>query len=166
MFGELFFLLEYRDQAVTPQYATGEGEGFSLPGNLFLIGTMNTADRSVALFDAALRRRFWFVPLYPDAEPVRGVLSRFLAAGGKREAFGWLAGLLRLANQRVAAHAGGRDLLIGPSHFLDDDLDTRRIRWAWEHAVLPFLEDNLPPGTDLAPFALKKLRDDAAAEFP
>ena len=52
VFGELLFLLEYRDEHVQLQYSPEEP--FSLPRNLFLIGTMNTADRSIALVDAAL----------------------------------------------------------------------------------------------------------------
>ena len=55
--GELYFLLEYRDEAVNLQYSR---EPFRLPKNLWLIGTMNTTDRSIALVDAALRRRFYF----------------------------------------------------------------------------------------------------------
>jgi MoxR-like ATPase len=62
IFGELFFLLEYRDEKVTLQYSD---ERFSLPRNLKIIGTMNTADRSIALVDFALRRRFQFLKLSP-----------------------------------------------------------------------------------------------------
>ena len=78
VFGELYYLLEYRDEAIDLQY--GGGQGFSLPKNLWLIGTMNTADRSIALIDAALRRRFYFVPFFPDQPPIRGLLRRWLDA--------------------------------------------------------------------------------------
>ena len=74
IFGELLFLLEYRQKAVRLQY--WPEQEFSLPNNLFLIGTMNTADRSIALVDAALRRRFYFVPFIPTAPPVSNVLNR------------------------------------------------------------------------------------------
>ncbi len=55
--GELYFLLEYRDDKVGLQYSNDQ---FSLPKNLWFVGTMNTTDRSIALVDAALRRRFYF----------------------------------------------------------------------------------------------------------
>ena len=63
VFGELYFLLEYRDEEMRLLYAD---EPFSLPDNLYIIGTMNTADRSIALVDLALRRRFHFVEFHPD----------------------------------------------------------------------------------------------------
>ncbi|HEX5541572.1 MAG TPA: AAA family ATPase [Micromonospora sp.] len=52
IFGELYFLFEYRDERIRLQYSPEE---FTLPTNLYLIGTMNTADRSIALVDAAMR---------------------------------------------------------------------------------------------------------------
>ena len=61
VFGELYFLLEYRNRDIRLQYQSDEDEDFSLPENLHIIGTMNTADRSIALVDLALRRRFYFV---------------------------------------------------------------------------------------------------------
>src|SRR5206468_4486288 len=64
VFGELLYLLEYRDQTVTLPYSRRE---FRLPANLILLGTMNAADRSVALIDQALRRRFSFLEMPPDA---------------------------------------------------------------------------------------------------
>jgi 5-methylcytosine-specific restriction enzyme B len=71
VFGELYFLLEYRGSKLSLQYSS---DPFRLPDNLFVIGTMNTADRSIALVDAALRRRFYFVPFMTDEEPVNLLL--------------------------------------------------------------------------------------------
>ncbi len=79
IFGELYFLLEYRDRAIDLLYSSDD-EQFSLPTNIFIIGTMNTADRSIALVDAAMRRRFAFLPLHPSEEPTRG----FCEAGWRR----------------------------------------------------------------------------------
>ena len=78
VFGELYFLLEYRDQWINLQYQPDKP--FSLPLNLFIIGTMNTADRSIALLDAAMRRRFSLIELHPDEDPVRQVLGNWLSA--------------------------------------------------------------------------------------
>lgn len=67
IFGELLYLLEYRDKSLRLHYSNIE---FSIPENVYIIGTMNTADKSIALLDVALRRRFWFV----RCEPKRDVL--------------------------------------------------------------------------------------------
>ncbi len=75
VFGELYFLLEYREETVRLQYRPDKP--FSLPDNMFIIGTMNTADRSIALVDAAIRRRFPFYEMHPQREPVKGVLAEF-----------------------------------------------------------------------------------------
>jgi 5-methylcytosine-specific restriction protein B len=75
VFGELLMALEYRGRTV--RLANGPGDGrFSVPKNVFVIGTMNTADRSIALFDHALRRRFSFVRIDPDYALLRRRLER------------------------------------------------------------------------------------------
>ena len=77
VFGELYFLLEYRDESIRLQYSLDKP--FRLPPNLFIIGTMNTADRSIAKIDSAMHRRFRFVELHPRTPPVQGMLARWLA---------------------------------------------------------------------------------------
>jgi 5-methylcytosine-specific restriction enzyme B len=76
VFGELLFLLEYRNESVRTLYRPEDA--FELPSNLWFIGTMNTADRSIALVDAALRRRFHFIPFFPNHGPMEGLLERWL----------------------------------------------------------------------------------------
>ena len=79
VFGELYFLLEYRNDKNSDAIPEGRvSRDFSLPKNLYIIGTMNTADRSIALVDLALRRRFYFVEFHPDIEPVKSVLRKWL----------------------------------------------------------------------------------------
>ena len=132
--GELYFLLEYRDEAVTLQYSR---EPFRLPKNLWFIGTMNTTDRSIALVDAALRRRFYFFGFYPDESPVQGLLRRWLEKNYDQAM--WVADLVDAANRKL----NDRHLGIGPSHFMKQDppLDEARVRFIWEQAVIPYIEE-------------------------
>ena len=151
VFGELYFLLEYRDEKIRLQYSD---EGFSLPPNLYIIGTMNTADRSIALVDLALRRRFAFVEFDVGREPVNGLLRRYLSA--KAPAARWVAQAVELANQRLE----DRRAAIGPSYFMSGDLTPERIERIWNHSVIPYIEEHLidDPGR-LADFELDVLRE-------
>jgi 5-methylcytosine-specific restriction protein B len=133
--GELLFLLEYRDESVVPLYRP---EGFQLPENLWLIATMNTADRSIASLDAALRRRFHFVPIFPHLPPVDGLLQRFLVA---TQGDSQWADLVEMVNEELRERFGNSDLLIGPSHFMNSDLDENRMDRIWRYDIEPFLED-------------------------
>ncbi|MEX2290834.1 MAG: AAA family ATPase [Mycobacteriales bacterium] len=159
--GELLFLLEYRDEEITLQYSE---TAFSLPDNLQIIATMNTADRSVALVDAALRRRFHFVPFFPDVAPIDGLLRRWL--GAHQPQLLWVADVVDRANRLL----DDRNLAIGPSHFLKRGLDEDGVRLAWEHSVLPFLEEYFfSDPSRLEEFALDRLRqppDTAQVEPP
>ncbi len=152
--GELLFLLEYREEEITLQYSD---TSFSLPDNLRIIATMNTADRSVALVDAALRRRFHFVPFFPDTAPIDGLLRRWLTA--ERPGLLWVADVVERAN----ALLDDRNLAIGPSHFLRPGLEESDVQLAWEHSVLPYLEEYFfsDPGR-LPEFALDRLRHPAS----
>ncbi|QFZ24391.1 AAA family ATPase [Saccharothrix syringae] len=133
VFGELYFLLEYRDEAIDLQYSPGDR--FKLPANVFVIGTMNTADRSIALVDAAMRRRFAFVELHPDHPPVSGVLARWAEAHGKDDG---RATLLDKLNRLIGAD---REFKIGPSYLMKPDAD-HGLDLVWEHSILPLLEEH------------------------
>ena len=112
IFGELLTLLELDKRAVNSTLAVSQ-EAFSVPRNLHLIGTMNTADRSIALLDTALRRRFGFVELMPDT----GLLSG-ASVEGDIPLGPWLTAL----NDRIRAHLGrdARNLQIGHAYFLEN----------------------------------------------
>lgn len=131
VFGELYFLLEYRGEFVELQYSD---ESFSLPENLFIIGTMNTADRSIALIDAALRRRFHFVGLNPHQDPIRGLLRRWLTKNVSEMT--WVADIVDVVNRELDRHGA-----IGPSHFMKPDLDDEKLALIWKYSVLPYLEE-------------------------
>ncbi len=153
VFGELYFLLEYRDREMRLLHSD---EPFSLPDNLYIIGTMNTADRSIALVDLALRRRFYFVEFHPDDEPVKGVLRRWLKA--KAPTMEWLAGVVERANEKMQ---DDRHAAIGPSYFMKDGLDNDGVKRIWKHSVLPYIEELLFGSGDLGGFDLDTLRNEA-----
>ena len=134
--GELLFLFEYRNESVRTLYRPDRP--FRLPPNLWFIGTMNTADRSIALIDAALRRRFQFVPFFPDRGPARGLLERWLRANGEPE---WVGVLVDIVNDDLTDALGGSHLLLGASHFMKNDLDRDKLRQIWEYNIEPFIED-------------------------
>ena len=151
LLGELYFLLEYREQEATLQYSD---EPFSLPENLYIIGTMNTADRSIALVDLALRRRFYFVEFRPDVEPIKGLLRRWLSANAP-DSMGWVADVLDRANDLLSDSQAA----IGPSYFMKPNLNEVDVERIWKHAVLPYVEEQLFGEPDrLAEFVLDRLR--------
>ena len=152
--GELYFLLEYRKEKITLQYSD---DRFSLPPNLWIIGTMNTADRSIARIDSALRRRFHFVPFFPDEPPIKGLLSRWLAR--HKPEMAWVAEVLDRANEQLdRPHAA-----IGPSHFMHDYLDEEWVGMIWEHSVLPYIAEQYFGEEDrLEDFALDHLKSQVA----
>lgn len=158
VFGELYFLLEYRDREINLQYSD---EPFRLPPNLYIIGTMNTADRSIALVDLALRRRFYFVEFHPDEKPIKGLLRRYL----KRESPGmeWIADVVDRANELLR---DDRHAAIGPSYFMKPDLDEDAVRRIWQYSVLPYTEERLfGQGEDrLADFDFDKLWKEVTAD--
>jgi 5-methylcytosine-specific restriction protein B len=111
IFGELLTLLE-KDKRGWKVTLPLSGDSFAVPANVYLLGTMNTADRSIALLDIALRRRFGFVALMPDIE-----LLGTTSAGGSIPLGQWLGAL----NDRLRAHLGrnARNLQIGHAYLLD-----------------------------------------------
>jgi len=112
IFGELLTLLELDKRGLTVNLPVSQ-ESFSVPANLYVIGTMNTADRSIALLDTALRRRFGFVELMPDTS-VFGSAS----VEGSIPLGPWLSAL----NDRIREHLGrdSRNLQIGHAYLLED----------------------------------------------
>ena len=153
--GELYFLLEYRDREMNLQYSD---KPFSLPENLYIIGTMNTADRSIALVDLALRRRFYFVEFHPDDEPVKGVLRRWLEA--KASDMEWVADVVERANELLE---DDRHAAIGPSYFMKDGLDDDAVERIWTHSVLPYIEERLyGDGDRVGEFDLSKLMSEVS----
>lgn len=103
------------------------GIRFGVPPNLYILGTMNTADRSIALLDIALRRRFAFIEMMPNPE----LLDRFADVN--------LSQLLKTLNERITALLD-RDHQIGHSYFMDLK-DEGDLRFAWYNRVIPLLQE-------------------------
>lgn len=152
VFGELYFLLEYRDSEISLLYSD---EPFTLPSNIFVIGTMNTADRSIAMLDAAMRRRFAFIELHPERDPVQNVLAGWAATKGLQDD---RADLLTRLNAQIQDH----DAKVGPS-FLMRDLGGTGLQDVWRYEILPLLaEHHYGEGVDLeARYGLATLRRQA-----
>jgi 5-methylcytosine-specific restriction protein B len=126
VFGELMYLLEYRDR----QIPLAGGGVLQIPNTVRVIGTMNTADRSIALVDHALRRRFAFLPLQPNYD----VLRRF------HERTGFSVEPLIQVLLQVNNQIGDPHYHIGTSFFLRRDLG-RHLEDIWRLEIEPYLEE-------------------------
>jgi hypothetical protein len=117
VFGELIALIEKdkRDGKLTA--ALPSGDHFTVPSNLFIIGTMNTADKSIALVDIALRRRFKFIPLYPNMELLKTVLKENKI---DQEEIEKRVNLLTNLNKIIRAKKSV-DFEIGHSYFMENE---------------------------------------------
>ena len=132
VFGELMFLLEYRDKEISLMY---HGD-FSLPSNLFIIGTMNTADRSIKSMDIALRRRFDFFEVKPSSDILRAhYKNRTNHLGASL-----FQGFEKL-NARIEQDMGGSNYAVGHSYFMMDEMKKVDLRDVWDLQIYPLLED-------------------------
>ena len=139
VFGELYFLLEYRDREVELLYSDGK-ERFSLPENLFVIGTMNTADRSIALLDAAMRRRFVFLSMDSSEPSLSGVLRRWCEANSQPPA---VAALRDRINKQMTDRGLEPSLTFGPSYFIRPDIASPEVLdRLWRRELLPMLKEH------------------------
>jgi 5-methylcytosine-specific restriction enzyme B len=120
------YLLEYRDQAVP----LAGGGSLRIPSNVRLIGTMNTADRSIALVDHALRRRFAFIALYPQYD----ILRRF------HQHTQFPIDRLISVLERLNAQIDDPHYAIGITFFLRQDLG-EQLEDIWGMEIEPYLEE-------------------------
>jgi 5-methylcytosine-specific restriction protein B len=125
VFGELMYLLEYRGHEIP----LAAGRPFSIPENVYILGTMNTADRSIALVDHALRRRFAFIGLRPNMDILRRV-------HGDSE---WVEPLIQILSE-VNQEIGNPHYEVGVTFFLGNG--TRgEIEDIWQMEIYPYLEE-------------------------
>ncbi len=135
IFGELLSVLEKnkRGKAILLPLT---GRPFRVPENVYVIGTMNTADRSIALLDTALRRRFGFIELMPDTSVLGDAVVEGIPLGL------WLKAL----NERICEYVGrdARNLQIGHSYLLEDGHpigDFATFAKVIQDDILPLLEE-------------------------
>ena len=140
IFGELITLIE-------PAKRLGEeeeirvklpcsGHEFGVPANVYILGTMNTADRSIALIDTALRRRFSFREMMPDCGLLEGIV---ISDGGKSLN---VAAMLRVINQRIAC-LYDREHAIGHAFFmpLRNDPRIEVLAEIFQDRIIPLLQE-------------------------
>ena len=129
IFGELITLLEKDKRNVYKCKLPYSQKPFTLPSNLYIIGTMNTADRSIAVLDVALRRRFYF----KEIEPESAVIDR----NSDIMQYIDVIALLDKLNTKIAARID-RDHRIGHSHFLNAHAISG-LRLVWYYQIIPLL---------------------------
>ncbi len=160
IFGELIYGLEYRNEEIDLQYKefdeTSSFGTLTVPPKekLMIIGTMNTADRSIILFDAALRRRFSFIPLFPNYDLLAQSLdidsiydkdvftSKLSSANGeeKNKILSILA--LEKINSELANDTSiGREKQIGHTFLLELQEHPGNFEKVWKRDILPLLEE-------------------------
>ena len=138
IFGELITLIEKskrkkaeEEMAVTLPYS---GDTFSVPPNVYLLGTMNTADRSIALMDTALRRRFSFIEMMPDMEVLKGIA---IQEGDKILD---VPKMLQVINERIL-YLFDREHMIGHAFFvpLRNEPSVEKLSEIFQKQIVPLL---------------------------
>lgn len=135
IFGELLTMLE-KDKRGKVVLLPLTKEPFQVPKNVYLIGTMNTADRSIALLDTALRRRFGFIELMPDTEPLKNTLVGGIALDA------WLGALNKSIREYIGREA--RNLQIGHAYLMENGeplSDFATFARVVHEDILPLLEE-------------------------
>ncbi len=141
--GELIYALEYRGEEVETPYKVGESKKLKVPDNLFIIGTMNTADRSIGHIDYAVRRRFAFVPVLPNGNYL---------SGKSLELFNIVQDLFRGDTSNLSLDFFADDVQPGHTYFMteksQDDVSKLCLKFAYQ--VYPLLREYFKDGILLA----------------
>jgi len=128
VFGELIYALEYRDEDIESMYAVKEDKYISLPNNLYIIGTMNTTDRSLGNIDYALRRRFVFQKILPNEN---------LLEGKTKDLFSSVKSIIE---SHITPGFNVEDVMLGHAYFLGN-LDKNL-----EYKIKPLLKEYIKDG--------------------
>lgn len=153
VFGELIYGLEYRGKSVATPYTVNENNKVKLPNNLYIIGTMNTADKSIGGIDYAIRRRFLFFPLLPDRDIIldyrKGVCGSLEAENKQMKVnekaavlFDQVAELFNSDNLNTEYYKD--DVQIGHTYFLVTSEDQLYLRFRYQ--IIPILREYYKDG--------------------
>lgn len=143
IFGELITLIEDTKRAGMPEAASAKlpysGEVFSVPNNVYILGTMNTADRSIALMDTALRRRFQFIEMMPNSEVLDSLGVGTIEVDGVELN---VSKMLDVMNARIE-YLFDREHTIGHAFFtkLKNDATLETLAGIFEKNVIPLLQE-------------------------
>lgn len=143
IFGELITLIEGTKREGMDEAASAilpySGESFSVPSNVYILGTMNTADRSIALMDTALRRRFSFIEMMPDADVLTSIGADIIEADGETLN---VAAMLETINERIE-FLFDREHTIGHAFFtgLATEPTIEKLASIFSKSVIPLLQE-------------------------
>lgn len=141
--GELIYALEYRGKSVESIYDIEGDYSLVLPPNLYIIGTMNTADRSVGHIDYAIRRRFAFVDIEPSYNVITQVVPE--ANGLREKALKLFADVSSFfTNEKMASDFKAKDIQLGHSYFLAQTEDELSLKLQFE--IKPLLKEYIKDG--------------------
>jgi hypothetical protein len=146
VFGELIYGLEYREEEVETPYAIGGSSSIKVPKNLYVIGTMNTADRSIGHIDYAIRRRFAFIPLLPERENIKQYDTCDPRRNAALKLYDSVARLFGPRNQGgyLSPEFHRDDVQPGHTYFLAESCDQLYSKFVYQ--VLPLLREYLKDG--------------------
>jgi 5-methylcytosine-specific restriction endonuclease McrBC GTP-binding regulatory subunit McrB len=139
IFGELITLIEDTKRGGMEEQASAilpySGDKFSVPSNVYILGTMNTADRSISLMDTALRRRFQFIEMMPEVNVLREI-------GANKVADLDIAEMLETINERIT-FLYDREHTIGHAFFtrLAKSPNIETLASIFEKSVIPLLQE-------------------------
>jgi 5-methylcytosine-specific restriction enzyme B len=142
--GELIYALEYRGQKINSMYEYKGNNEISLPHNLYIIGTMNTADRSVSHIDYAIRRRFTFIPILPTESVITNTKAK-----------GLYQSIKAIFDEYTSPEFNKDDIQIGHSYFLYNDAE---IPMKLKYEIKPLLFEYVKDGV-LLEASINKIMD-------
>ena len=147
VFGELIYGLEYRGEPVATPYVVNNSNRISIPDNLYIIGTMNTADKSIGGIDYAIRRRFLFFEQLPNVSVIRNYESEKGADQMKlnEQACKLFENVERLFEEEyLSPEYRKEDVQIGHTYFLVDSRD--KLMKRFEYQIIPILKEYYKDG--------------------